>query len=66
MKAIVLIGDKVIGKAMANGTCIRSEGKLRFFFDATPSRTSENALLEGWISIAFLLDLFAEKGKLVS
>ena len=25
MKAIVLIGDKLVGKAIANRTCIRSE-----------------------------------------
>ena len=52
VKAIVLIRDKVI----ANRTCIRSEGKLGVWglppenvFEATPSRTSEKALLESRI-----------------
>ena len=28
VKAILLIGDKVVGRAIANRTCIKSEGKL--------------------------------------
>ena len=28
VKAIVLIGDKVVGKAVTNRKCTRSEGKL--------------------------------------
>ena len=28
MRAILLIGDKVVGKAIANKTCIRKEEKL--------------------------------------
>ena len=54
MKAVLLIGYKVVGKVTANRTGIGSERKLgagpqEKFFKATPSRTSENALLESRI-----------------
>ena len=60
-------------KAVAMKTCIRSERKLvvwglvpRKAFEATPSRTSENVLLQSRILIVFLLDLYVEKGTLIS
>ena len=34
-------------------------------FEATPSRMSENTLLQSKIKIVFLYDLYAEKGKLI-
>ena len=56
VKAIMFIGDKVVGKAIANKTCIRNEGKLGSgglppgkMIEAMPSRTSENGLLESRI-----------------
>ena len=71
MKAIVLIGDKVVGKAIAIRTCIRSEGnwglelRLKKICEATPSRASGNAHLQSRIQTVFLLDLYVEKGKLI-
>ena len=41
-KAIVLIGDKVVGKATANRTCIRSEGKLGVLSRGVPDQHFQN------------------------